>query len=319
MQETRHLHWNAEGLWQQLEPLLPGIGVEVVARTDSTNTRLLARARQASGGTEERQSAAAGTRAQDSRDSRDERPSSFGRRSDDLLPCLLVAEHQTQGRGRLGREWHASPGASLTFSLALPLRPVDWSGLSLAVGLALADALDPRPQRQPGQSPLMIKWPNDLWLQDAPGRGRKLGGVLVETINSHGTRLCVVGVGINVQPQPDEGLSQGSACLQEWMPTITAPEALIRVAPALARALLNFQDQGFAAVSEAFAARDLLRGCWVTTTAADLPEGWAEGVDADGALRVRRGKQVQRLISGDVSVRPSAAPPGATGALGQEA
>ena len=66
-----------------------------------------------------------------------------GRRSADVQPCLLVAEQQTRGRGRLGRGWIASAGASLTFSLALPLAPEEWSGLSLAVGLALAEALDP--------------------------------------------------------------------------------------------------------------------------------------------------------------------------------
>jgi BirA family biotin operon repressor/biotin-[acetyl-CoA-carboxylase] ligase len=90
-----------------------------------------------------------------------------------------VAEHQTRGRGRLGRGWGRSAGASLTFSLSLPLAPRDWSGLSLAVGVALADALEPPLD---GAVPRIgLKWPNDLWLDRRPGSGRKLGGVLIET------------------------------------------------------------------------------------------------------------------------------------------
>ena len=63
-----------------------------------------------------------------------------------LAPRALVAERQTAGRGRLGRRWEATPGSSLTFSVAWPLAAgVDLSGLSLAVGATLADGLDPRP------------------------------------------------------------------------------------------------------------------------------------------------------------------------------
>ena len=54
-----------------------------------------------------------------------------------FAPCLLVAERQTAGRGRLGRHWQSSVGDSLTFSFAVPMARPDWSGLSLAVGVAL--------------------------------------------------------------------------------------------------------------------------------------------------------------------------------------
>lgn len=308
MQDARHLHWDAEALWQQLQLLLPGISVEVVARTDSTNTRLLARARRGDG--DERAQAApdgqaaARTLGAPSRLTDDApRQAWFGRRTDDLQACLLVAEHQTQGRGRLGREWQSARGASLTFSLALPLAPADWSGLSLAVGLALADALDP-PAAQPPR--LLLKWPNDLWLEDAPGRGRKLGGILIETLNLVGQRLCVIGVGLNVMPQSDHSLGAASACLQELAPEISAPQALARVAAPLLGAMLRFQDSGFAPLVRAYARRDLLRDRRITTTAPELPAGVAQGVDKDGALLVLHGGQVQRLLSGDVSVRPVA-------------
>lgn len=305
--DGRHLHWGAEALWQHLEPLLPGLSVEVVARADSTNTRLLERARRASG-------------KQDGRVSRPgelvalqpEPATPLGRRTDDVTPCLLVAEHQTEGRGRLGRNWHATLGSSLTFSLALALAPREWSGLSLAVGLALADALEPAAGAAPTAPPappaphaprIGLKWPNDLWLLQAPGRGRKLGGILIETISVGDRRMCVVGVGLNVAPQPDGGPSAGSACLQELLPGITAPQALAAVAEPLVRGLLAFQDSGFAPLQARFARRDLLAGQAVTTTAAGVATGVAEGVDAHGGLRVRVDGVLHTLVSGEVSVR----------------
>jgi BirA family biotin operon repressor/biotin-[acetyl-CoA-carboxylase] ligase len=303
-----HADWAAESLWQQLLPWLPGLSVEVVARCDSTNTRLLERVRLAGSA---RQSDPGNPALPGSA------PAARGRRSGDVEPALLVAEQQTSGRGRMGRDWQAGAGVSLTFSLALPLAPHSWQGLSLAVGLALAEALEPL---RAGRAPrLQLKWPNDLWLCDAPGRGRKLGGVLIETVgmgtgagpDDSAQRMAVVGVGLNVLPQDLHGLSSGYACLQELLPDISAPRVLHRVAAPLVRALLDFQTQGFAPLAAAYAQRDLLRGQTVSTTLAELPLGVAEGVDDDGALRVRAGTLLQRVSSGEVSIRlqPGEAPP----------
>jgi len=235
----------------------------------------------------------------------------FGRRAGDTQPCLLVAEHQTLGRGRQGRTWQASPGASLTFSISLPLAPRDWSGLSLAVGVALADALEPP---EPGRAPrLQLKWPNDLWLVDPrspASTGRKLGGVLIETVAVGRQRMVVVGVGLNIaplsSPQPRE-LSSGFACLQELSAAASAPAALHSVALPLVRALLQFEREGFAGFAPAYARRDLLRGRLVTaqdaTNSGALLEGTVEGVSGSGALLLRVGSALHLVSSGDVSVR----------------
>jgi BirA family transcriptional regulator, biotin operon repressor / biotin---[acetyl-CoA-carboxylase] ligase len=302
MPDSQHLHWGAEALWQELGSLLPGLSVEVVALTDSTNNRLLERARISSG----RRNAPATTPGElDSAHAPWDTPTPHGRRNDDTQPCLLVAEQQSSGRGRLGRVWVSSPGVSLTFSLALALRPTAWSGLSLAVGLALADALDP----PVGETPVRIglKWPNDLWLLEGPGRGRKLGGVLIETVAVGERRMSVVGVGLNVLPQPLAlDLSSGYACLQELQTDASAPETLRRVALPLVRALLRFERDGFAPFAAGFARRDLLLGQPVSTTFPGVSEGVAEGVDEQGALRVRAG-ELHVLVSGEVSVRPTGA------------
>src|SRR5262245_17515805 len=239
------LHWGAEALWEQLSPLLPGLSVEVVARISSTNTALLERARIAASPSED------GYLAQVRRSVES---AAFGRRATDLQPCLLVAEHQTQGRGRQGRVWQASPGASLTFSLALPLAPKDWSGLSLAVGLALADALDPAVE---GVAPrLGVKWPNDLFLRERDG-GRKLGGILIETVAAGARRLAVIGVGLNVLPLTGNDSAGGIASLQEMDPETSAPAVLARIARPLVEGVRRFEHDGFAALVDAYAGRDV--------------------------------------------------------------
>lgn len=310
MPNQHHLHWGAEALWQRLEPLLPGLSVEVLARAESTNTLLLDRARAMSG-----QPDAPITRPGDLGAVAPHARTPLGRRSADVQPCLLVAEQQTRGRGRQGRGWTASAGASLTFSLALPLAPVEWSGLSLAVGLALAEALDPSPDAgtlpcvgqdaaatPPALPRIGLKWPNDLWLVEGPGRGRKLGGILIETVSVGQRRMCVIGVGLNVLPQPHEGLTHGYACLQEFDAGASAPATLALVAEPLVRAVLGFQTAGFAPLMAAYSRRDLLLGQPVSTALAEAAEGVADGVDEHGALRVRC-DGLHRIVGGEVSVR----------------
>lgn len=273
-----HGHWGIQPLWESLNPLLPGLSIEVVDRIASTNGALVERLREAGRG---------------ARDAHGR-----GLRSDDTRPTLLVAVDQTQGRGRLGRAWQSSAGASLTFSLSLALERADWSGLSLAVGVAIAGALDPSGTR------IGLKWPNDLWLRQD---GRKLGGVLIEAIGLGDHRMAVIGVGLNVQPVPlGAHVAESAACLGEIDPQLTPASALARLMPALARALLRFEQEGFAGFEAAYAERDLLRGGAVVTTDPACPRGEAIGVDADGGLRVRDDAGAEhRILSGEVSVRPT--------------
>ncbi len=293
---SNHLQWGAEALWESLEPLLPGLSVEVLPRCESTNTKLLDRARAFSGDRE-----APVTRPGDLDALAQAERTPHGRRSGDVSPCLLVAEQQTRGRGRLGRDWVSEAGASLTFSLSLPMAPAQWGGLSLAVGLAVADALDPD-----GPPRIGLKWPNDLWLLDGPGRGRKLGGILIETLSVGQQRMVVVGVGLNIAPQHGAaaaGLTHGYACLQELQPGRTAPQALARVAVPLVRALKAFESDGFAPLVPAYTRRDLLLGRAVSSSGgADNLQGTARGVDAQGALLLDSGG-IHRVLSGEVSVR----------------
>jgi BirA family biotin operon repressor/biotin-[acetyl-CoA-carboxylase] ligase len=205
-----------------------------------------------------------------------------------ISPQLLVAQKQTAGRGRLGRQWQSQPGEALTFSLAWPLQPgTPLDGLSLAVGVALAEALDPE-----GQA-LRLKWPNDLWLN-----GRKLGGVLIETlVQPQGPQAVVVGVGLNTIAPVMEPPAAG---LQQLDPRWTPPLALAAVVPPLVELLERWQ--GFApAWQSGYAARDALQGRQV---AGDGVEGVAEGVSADGLLRLRDASgRIQLLRAGEARLR----------------
>ena len=285
MADATALDWQAQALQQALQDLVPGLRVQVQASVGSTNTELLERLRHAP----------------------------------DSPPCLLVAEQQTAGRGRQGKVWWSQAGASLTFSLAVPMAPQDWSGLSLAVGLALADALDPAPRGEPAR--LGIKWPNDLLLRgDDPALpGHKLGGILIETVGGTDRRWAVVGVGLNVLPRPAslapaQALPWGHAHLQTLLPGMDAAQALARIAVPLLQALLDFEQAGFAPLGTAFARRDLLAGRWLRTQAAgdEAPlQGQADGVDEQGVLWLRNADGRHPVRSGELGLQPpgSAAEP----------
>jgi BirA family biotin operon repressor/biotin-[acetyl-CoA-carboxylase] ligase len=250
------IRWPAENIWEQVAPLLPGFTVEILPEVDSTNTELMSRAR-------------AG------------RPE----------PILLVAERQTAGRGRLGRDWQSDTEgglATLTFSLGLPLNPMDWSGLSLAVGLAVVQGLHPA---------LKLKWPNDVWLDD-----RKLAGILIETTSVDALRYAVIGIGINLLPLSVDGLRTPPAALSEVMPEADAPSTLEAIVLPLVRMVLAFEASGFGELRNVFHARDLLYGREVICT--DGTSGSARGVDASGALLVHTASGIQKISSAEVSVRP---------------
>ncbi|MCV2362121.1 biotin--[acetyl-CoA-carboxylase] ligase [Paucibacter sp. DJ1R-11] len=282
--DSPHQDWQAEALWQVLTPLLPGISIEVLARTASTNSALLERVRQ---------------QTQQGSEAR------YGRRAHDMLPCLLVAEHQTHGRGRQGRAWLSSPGASLTFSLGLPMELSDWSGLSLAIGCAIADALEPAAALGGQALPrLQLKWPNDLWLD-----GRKLGGILIETVPAGAQRMAIIGVGLNIHSlaaaedgHGSSAFNTGFAALEELDPSLDAPAVLARIAPAMARCLVDFPHGGFAGWLTAYARRDLTLGQAVS---AGSLEGLSRGVSADGCLLLETAQGLQSVSAGEVSLRLS--------------
>lgn len=292
---TQPIRWPAEALWEAVAPSLPGFTVEVLPEIDSTNTELMRRFRGSPSGSGGNPTV-------------EPRPE----------PLLLVAEQQTAGRGRLGRQWQSRRGDSLTFSLGLPLQPVDWSGLSLVAGISVAESLEPVVPGQTGQPRIGLKWPNDLWLS-TPDGDRKLAGILVETASWEGVRYVVIGIGINIRTveiptatppsaSPLPGILPGS--LQALLPALDATATLLRIVPPLVQAVQAFERFGFAPFQARFAARDVLAGRTVQLSdGQNGMEGTAHGVGENGALLVHTAAGMKQITSSEVSVRPVAAQP----------
>jgi BirA family transcriptional regulator, biotin operon repressor / biotin---[acetyl-CoA-carboxylase] ligase len=213
---------------------------------------------------------------------------------------LVVAENQTQGRGRNRRVWNSPPGENLLFSLILrPPWPADHASLiTLLAAVAVARAV-----RIDAQTPALIKWPNDVYIHNA-----KVAGVLTE-MKTQGERVqsmvCGIGLNVNAVPSGSE-LRQPAMCLAE-----AAGKRLSRVV-VLRRVLEEFEnlyqhtlEQGRVFLLRQYAPLSWLDGRTVTIelSAQDRLEGTVLGIDETGALLVRlEGGLTRRVASGEVNV-----------------
>ena len=229
--------------------------------------------------------------------------------------AVLLAERQTGGRGRRGRDWASPLAANLYLSLA---RSFDGGlarlgGLSLVAGVAAAEALHAL-----GLDAVRLKWPNDLVVVDGdrpgPGSGqglRKLGGLLVEGSGEHaGPVRAVIGLGLNVRMPAAYGRAIGqpwvdiAALAGDALPSRNAIAAALLAA--LLPALEQFDRDGLSAFLPRHAGLDALAGRDIVLHGGDGDRaGTALGLAPDGALRVRLADGgVRAFHAGEVSVRP---------------
>lgn len=201
---------------------------------------------------------------------------------------IILAEHQTAGRGRRGASWFSPAGEALAFSILVrPTEPKSlWPRLALAAGLAVAEAL--------GNHGLQagIKWPNDVWLGQ-----RKVAGILVEA----GADYAVVGIGLNVNSTEfppavaDIATSMRLAAAREF----SRPEMLAAI---IQRFTLRRDQIGedFSQVVSAVSARCVLTGKQVSMTTASGPKsGTVEGISPSGELLLRTATGLERLIQAE--------------------
>ena len=218
---------------------------------------------------------------------------------------VLLAEHQTAGRGRRGRAWLAPPGGAICLSMSWMFRevPPDLGALGLVIGVCALRALTAFNVRNLG-----LKWPNDLLIGE-----RKLGGVLIDLrAESAGPAYVVIGTGVNV--------ALGEAVLRK-IAAAGLPAADLTSAGSVApsrnrlaavliceclRGLTEFEREGLKPFMDEWRAADALRGRPVEVRAAEgtTTRGFARGIDAHGALMLDTPAGVKRFISGDVTVRP---------------
>ncbi len=207
---------------------------------------------------------------------------------------VVIAETQTAGRGRRGRPWLSAPGDSLTFSLLWRFAPgTSPAGLSLAVGVAVVVALE---KVDAGRTAL--KWPNDL-LRD----GKKLGGILVELVPGT-THAAVIGIGLNLNlpaAMPTDLMAQSAALEATVDPNRLLAELLLEL-----RATLDtFAPHGFAALRSAWQAHHAFENAPVRLLSDFAPprDGICRGVAVDGALLFETEGRIERILSGEISLR----------------
>jgi BirA family biotin operon repressor/biotin-[acetyl-CoA-carboxylase] ligase len=213
---------------------------------------------------------------------------------------LVLADHQTAGRGRLSRHWEAPPGSSLLMSLlfrpALAAHQVQ--RLTMIAGLALVDAVETGTGLQPA-----LKWPNDVTLG-----GAKVAGILTE-VGLTGNRIdhAVVGVGLNVNLDP--GALPGDLLVPATSLSHVLGRPVARLP--LLQTFLRGVEARYVALQAGHSPHEEWARCLATLGEAvvvsggstDL-EGVAEGVDADGALLLRLADGgLERVVAGDVRLR----------------
>ena len=198
---------------------------------------------------------------------------------------IVLADHQLRGRGRLCRPWVSSPGRSILLSyLSRPRNPQAASVTSLRVGLAVLDALstfdlDP-----------MLKWPNDVMLDD-----RKAAGILCEARWRHDELSWVaIGIGLNVVGPVPEAVADRAVALSDIRPGIDRLGVLDVLIPRLHTLPLG------PALSEAELSRLRERDWLANKTIVKPVLGRACGVNEDGALKIQTEEGVLTIMGGEV-------------------
>jgi BirA family biotin operon repressor/biotin-[acetyl-CoA-carboxylase] ligase len=212
--------------------------------------------------------------------------------------CL--AEMQTAGRGRRGREWVSPLGGNIYLSQLWKFNsgPAALSGLSLAAAIAVVRVI-----RDMGISQAGVKWPNDILVN-----GEKIAGILLEIQGeSNGPTSVIVGIGLNVR-LPDilaRTIDQPYTSLEKLM---QKPVPRNKLAANLINELLNvyqeFNKSGFAAFVGEWSALDVFRNKKINLKLpAGVLTGVSRGVDISGAIRLEQNGEMTSFQSGEVSLR----------------
>ena len=214
---------------------------------------------------------------------------------------VVLAEYQSAGRGRRGRAWQTPYAGQLCMSLLWRLQDgIEAAmGLSLAVGLAIVEALEAT-----GVKDLGLKWPNDIYLG-----GKKLGGVLIELQGHANSEVSlVVGLGINVRVASlqAEKIDQAFAQLETSAKyPINRTALAIAVVNSLSQMFEVFRLHGFAALQQRWNRYDIFAEQAVSLRFSEEREqkGKAKGVDKQGQLLLEIDGELKPFMAGEVSLR----------------
>jgi len=211
---------------------------------------------------------------------------------------IVIAEAQSQGRGRMGRRWQSPPFANLYLSVILRPRllPANAPQITLMAAVALAETAAGFTRG------VAIKWPNDILVG-----GKKLAGILTEaSCNAERLDYVVLGIGVNLNyrlaAMPDEIRLRATSLAELTGKSVSREDFFRRLIHALDRCYGELEEGGFARLAPRWAAHFELRGRRVRVESLDQSTiGTAVGIDDDGALLIEdlQGAR-QRVLAGDV-------------------
>ena len=215
-----------------------------------------------------------------------------------LEGTVVVAEHQTAGRGRLDRTWETPARSALTCSVLLRpnLPAASWPWIPLLTGYAVQAALADR------LPDIGLKWPNDVLVEE-----RKLGGILVERVDTPTGPAAIVGIGINVSQTLDElPVALATSLALELPQAPDRTEVLAQLLGSLDGLLPLLEDTTALRAAYADACTTLGREVRVDLPAGEVLTGTAVDIDAQGRLVVAGPAGEVAVGAGDVvHVRPS--------------
>ncbi|NBM78953.1 bifunctional biotin--[acetyl-CoA-carboxylase] ligase/biotin operon repressor BirA [Proteus sp. G2659] len=212
---------------------------------------------------------------------------------------VCIAEYQSAGRGRRGRQWISPFGRNLYLSMywKLDQGPAAAIGLSLVVGVIMAEVL-----QKLGADGVKVKWPNDLYLND-----KKLSGILVELTGKTGDVAHIVtGIGINIamSKNQNEVINQQWINLEQVGIKIDRNELACEITNALREAFVQFEKQGLSVFIERWKRLDNFMDRRVKLIIGEKEIfGIAKGINDQGALLLEQNGKIISYIGGEISLR----------------
>lgn len=212
---------------------------------------------------------------------------------------VCIAEYQSAGRGRRGRQWISPFGRNLYLSMYWKLEqgPAAAIGLSLVVGVIMAEVL-----QKLGADGVKVKWPNDLYLND-----KKLSGILVELTGKTGDVAHIVtGIGINIAMSKNqtEAINQQWINLEQVGIKIDRNELACEITNALREAFVQFEKQGLSVFIERWKRLDNFMDRRVKLIIGEKEIfGIAKGINDQGALLLEQDGKIIPYIGGEISLR----------------
>ena len=210
--------------------------------------------------------------------------------------CICLTESQTKGRGRNSKEWQSPKYENIYMSISFSTNQdlKFFSSFSLVTALSVQKALTKH------KFDTKIKWPNDIYINS-----KKVGGILIETLNKNKNNVVVVGIGLNVF------MKSNSKIEREWTSLILENESMSidrnKIISDIVNELLvdkkTFEERGFGVFSNKFNELNILKNKKVSLSNSQYDDVVALDVNEDGSLNVKTKSEISKIFSGEVSIR----------------